>query len=135
VSRHRNLVGFSVDVAQLLRVLRAAGANVPESLELKLQQLGGRSQPPAPDLAQGQSKPFLTVSSKGQVLDIQQDLPISPPLRPSGAATSPQANSGSRICLYSGCSMPNRACACQRSTPSWRTSKQPKVTCAAVMST
>ena len=86
MSRHRNLVGFNVDVAQLLRVLRAAGANVPESLELKLQQLGGRSQQAAPDAALGHSKPFLTVSSKGQVLDIQQDLPISTPLRPSGAA-------------------------------------------------
>ena len=87
ISRHRNLVGFSVNVAQLLRVLRAAGANVPESLELKLQQLGGRSQATVTEAAQGQSKPFLTVSTKGQVLDIQQDLPISAPLRPSGAVS------------------------------------------------
>ena len=86
VSRHRNWVGFDLDVAQLLRVLRAAGANVPEALELKLQQLGSRGQTTATGTAPAAaSKPFLTVSAKGQVLDIQQDLPISAPLRSSGA--------------------------------------------------
>ena len=84
VSRHRNMVGFTVDVAQLLRILRAAGANVPEALELKLQQLSNRGQTTASATAPAASKPFLTVSAKGQVLDIQQDLPISAPLRASG---------------------------------------------------
>ena len=95
VSRHRNWVGFSVDVAQLLRVLRAAGANVPEELELKLNQLSSRGQTTATDTAPAASKPFLTVSAKGQVLDIQQDIPISTPLRPSGECSRSRSGSGS----------------------------------------
>jgi len=73
-----------VDVTQLLRVLRAAGASVPEALELKLNQLSSRGQTAATGTPPAAPKPFLTVSAKGQVLDIQQDLPISTPLRPSG---------------------------------------------------
>ena len=84
ISRHSNWVGFSVDVAQLLRVLRAAGASVPEALELKLQQLSSRGQTAATGTPPAAPKPFLTISAKGQVLDIQQDLPVSTPLRPSG---------------------------------------------------
>lgn len=84
-SRHNNLIGIDLDVSQLLRVLRAA-QHSGETLELKLHQLGGRSAggESAADVAPP-SKPFLSVSCRGQTLNMQQDIPIASPLRPSGA--------------------------------------------------
>lgn len=77
-SRHKCLIGIDLDVSQLLRVLRAA-QHSGETLELKLHQLGDSAADGATAF-----KPFLSVSCRGQTLNMQQDIPIASPLRPSG---------------------------------------------------
>jgi len=62
-SKHHNLIAFNVELGLLLRVLRAAGANEAELLEVKL------TQKPAPGSALGQStpaesRPYLTFTGR-----------------------------------------------------------------------
>ena len=75
ISKNHNLIAFAFEVPLLLRVLKAAGNNAADSLEVKLAMrtlAGGPTQQPV-------SRPYLTFASKGHNLNITQDLPVSKP--------------------------------------------------------
>eukprot|EP00877_Chromochloris_zofingiensis_P000783 jgi/Chrzof1/10705/Cz05g09140.t1 len=74
-SRNYNLIGFSVDVGLFLKVLKSAGANDADSLEIRLTQ----KQIAQFGDSQAASKPFLSFIGKAQSLQLVQDLPISKP--------------------------------------------------------
>ena len=75
ISKNHNLIAFAFEVPLLLRVLKAAGNNAADSLEVKLAMrtlAGVPTQQPV-------SRPYLTFASKGHNLNITQDLPVSKP--------------------------------------------------------
>ncbi len=79
-SKHHDLIAFSLDLALLSRVLRAAGANDADLLEVKLAMCNVAS---GPNGAM-QSRPFLTFTSRGANMNMVQDLPISKPYPAEG---------------------------------------------------
>ena len=81
-SKHHNLIAFTLDLALLSRVLRAAGANDADVLEVKLAM---RNVASGPDGA-NQARPFLTFTSRGANLNMVQDLPITKPYPAEGPA-------------------------------------------------
>lgn len=75
ISKKDNLIAFVFEIPLLLRVLKAAGNNAADSLEVKLAMrtlsVGPSTQPV--------SRPYLTFASKGHNLNMTQDLPVSKP--------------------------------------------------------
>ncbi|KAL3150371.1 hypothetical protein ABBQ32_000210 [Trebouxia sp. C0010 RCD-2024] len=75
ISKKDNLIAFVFEIPLLLRVLKAAGNNAADSLEVKLAMrtlsIGPSTQPV--------SRPYLTFASKGHNLNMTQDLPVSKP--------------------------------------------------------
>ena len=79
-SRYKNFIAFQLEMALLLRVLKAAGANNAEQVEVKLALRTVQ----VADAANPESKPFLSFICRGPDLYMVQDLPISKPYPPSG---------------------------------------------------
>lgn len=79
-SKHHNLIAFQLDLALLSRVLRAAGANDADVLEVKLAMRNVASGPEGATHA----RPFLTFTSQGANLNMVQDLPITKPFVAEG---------------------------------------------------
>lgn len=79
-SKHHNLIAFGLELALLSRVLRAAGANDADLLEVKLAL---KNVPSGTDGAT-HSRPFLTFTSQGANLNMVQDLPITKPFVAEG---------------------------------------------------
>ncbi len=75
ISKNHNLIAFVFEVPLLLRVLKAAGNNAADSLEVKLAM---RTMSGGPS-SQSVSRPYLTFASKGHNLNMTQDLPVSKP--------------------------------------------------------
>mmetsp|Transcript_25710 Transcript_25710/g.56021 ORF Transcript_25710/g.56021 Transcript_25710/m.56021 type:complete len:319 (+) Transcript_25710:108-1064(+) len=74
-SKHFNLIAFSADVGLLLRVLRGAGTNDADTLEVKLSQ----KTLPAETAGETRSIPYLTFTGRGANVSMIQDLPVSKP--------------------------------------------------------
>ena len=75
ISKKENLIAFVFEIPLLLRVLKAAGNNAADSLEVKLAM---RTLSTGPS-TQPVSRPYLTFASKGHNLNMTQDLPVSKP--------------------------------------------------------
>lgn len=75
ISKKDNLIAFVFEIPLLLRVLKAAGNNAADSLEVKLAMRTLSSGPST----QPVSRPYLTFASKGHNLNMTQDLPVSKP--------------------------------------------------------
>ena len=75
ISKKDNLIAFVFEIPLLLRVLKAAGNNAADSLEVKLAM---RTLSTGPS-TQPVSRPYLTFASKGHNLNMTQDLPVSKP--------------------------------------------------------
>lgn len=75
ISKKDNLIAFVFEIPLLLRVLKAAGNNAADSLEVKLAMRTYSSGPST----QPVSRPYLTFASKGHNLNMTQDLPVSKP--------------------------------------------------------
>lgn len=75
ISKKDNLIAFVFEIPLLLRVLKAAGNNAADSLEVKLAMRTLSTGP----WTQPVSRPYLTFASKGHNLNMTQDLPVSKP--------------------------------------------------------
>ncbi len=85
ISKNHNLIAFVFEVPLLLRVLKAAGNNAADSLEVKLAM---RTMSGGPS-SQSVSRPYLTFASKGHNLNMTQDLPVSKPYTAARKPFSP----------------------------------------------
>eukprot|EP00983_Pelagomonas_calceolata_P059390 1145905-Pelagomonas_calceolata.AAC.3 len=88
-SKHYNLIAFNVELGLLLRVLRAAGANQAELLEVKLTQ---KAAPGAATSTPVESRPYLTFTGR--------DLPISKPYVPREIDRLVQSKEVPTLCPY-----------------------------------
>ena len=75
ISKKDNLIAFVFEIPLLLRVLKAAGNNAADSLEVKLAMRTLSTGPSTQPI----SRPYLTFASKGHNLNMTQDLPVSKP--------------------------------------------------------
>ena len=105
ISKKDNLIAFVFEIPLLLRVLKAAGNNATDSLEVKLAMRTLSSGPST----QPVSRPYLTFASKGHTLNMTQDLPVSKPYtagRKSVVLQKPAINAARSlhaarfICIY-----------------------------------
>jgi len=72
-SKHCNLIAFTVDAALLLRVLRSAGANNADTLEVRLTQRSMQGAPtPDTSAPPPPPKPFLTFTGRGDTLSASE---------------------------------------------------------------
>lgn len=85
ISKNHNLIAFVIEIPLLLRVLKAAGNNAADSLEVKL----AMRTMPSGATTQPVSRPYLTFASKGNNLNMTQDLPVS---KPYTASRKPSAD-------------------------------------------
>jgi len=69
------LIAFVLEIPLLLRVLKAAGNNAADSLEVKL----AMRTLAAGATSQQLPRPYLTFASKGHNLNMTQELPVSKP--------------------------------------------------------
>lgn len=81
-SAHRNQIGIDIDIRQLLRVLRSA-LTAAELVELRLRLIADRASGGV-SAAEVAPKPYLCLTCPGDALNVQQDIPVNTPLRPSG---------------------------------------------------
>ncbi|KAF5831845.1 DNA damage checkpoint protein [Dunaliella salina] len=96
-SKHYNLIAFNVELGLLLRVLRAAGANQAELLEVKLTQ---KAAPAAAASTPVESRPYLTFTGRGPNVNLVQDLPISKPYVPREIDRLVQSKEVPTLCPY-----------------------------------
>ena len=75
ISKNHNRIAFVFEIPLMLRVLKAAGNNAADSLEVKLAMRTLSTGPSSQPI----SRPYLTFASKGHNLNMTQDLPVSRP--------------------------------------------------------
>ncbi|KAL0029993.1 hypothetical protein WJX77_012183 [Trebouxia sp. C0004] len=96
ISKNHNLIAFVFEVPLLLRVLKAAGNNAADSLEVKLAM---RTMSGGPS-CQSVSRPYLTFASKGHNLNMTQDLPVSKPYTAAQIDDLNSVKEVTQLCLF-----------------------------------
>ncbi|KAF6255077.1 DNA damage checkpoint protein [Scenedesmus sp. NREL 46B-D3] len=95
-SRHFNLVAFAVDVGLLLKVLKSAVTNAPDTLDVKLTQCVVA----VPGCEEVENKPFLCFTARGDGVSLVQELPIGKPCGSSDIDSLVAAKDVASLCPW-----------------------------------
>ncbi|KAK9809651.1 hypothetical protein WJX73_000253 [Symbiochloris irregularis] len=101
-SQCNNKVAFTIDITLMLRVLRSAHTNAADSVDMKLcmRTLPSATPASAIDGSPGVSKPFLAFSSKGNNMNMVQDMPVSKPMNRSEIEEQEKGKDLSEMCPF-----------------------------------